>query len=76
MAEPIVFKPVEAQADVSRGMLEALAISVRAGRVRAVAACAVEAGPDMYVTRHWAGMSGRITLTGGLFELMQAVSNG
>lgn len=66
--------------EVSEGMsvaakdLRALADAIDAGRVRAVGFCYVEAGPDMYVTRQWASMSGQTTLAGGLYRLLQTVA--
>lgn len=65
--------------EVSEGMLvaakdlRALADAIEGGKVRAVGFCYVEAGPDMYVTRQWASMSGQTTLTGGLYRLLQEV---
>ncbi|MWV17554.1 hypothetical protein F3I16_16045 [Pseudomonas sp. L-22-4S-12] len=66
--------------EVSEGMLvaakdlRALADAIDAGKVRAVGFCYVEAGPDMYVTRQWASMSGQTTLAGGLYRLLQTVA--
>lgn len=53
--------------------LRQIAADIEQGKVRSAAICHVEAGPDMFVTSSWASMSGRITLTGGLFKLLQVV---
>lgn len=76
----VPFKLAVQPVEVSEGMLSVAAYlretadSIESGKVRAVGMCLVESGPDMDVTRTWASMSGRITLTGGLFQLMQEVA--
>lgn len=70
------------QVEVSEGMLgladqlDELAQEIRAGKVRAASCCWVECGPDMNVNSHWASMTGRITLSGGLYRLLNDVSRG
>ena len=53
--------------------LRQIADDIDQGKIRGAAVCHVEAGPDMFVTSSFATMSGRITLTGGLYRLLQVV---
>lgn len=70
------------QVEVSEGMLgladelERLAKDIREGKVRAAAVSWVESGHDMNVSSNWASMTGRITLSGGLYRLLNDVSRG
>lgn len=70
------------QVEVSDGMislaitLEQLARDIRDGKVRAAAVSWVESGHDMNVNSNWASMTGRITLSGGLYRLLNDVSQG
>ncbi|MGP3789780.1 hypothetical protein [Pseudomonas sp. B392_1p] len=54
--------------------LREAADAIEKGGIRAIAFCSVESGPDMFVTRSYAAMSGCITLTGGVYRLLQEVS--
>lgn len=69
------------QVEVSEGMLglakdlEQLAQDIRDGKVRCAAISWVESGPDMNVNSEWAAMSGKATLSGGLYRLLNAVSS-
>jgi hypothetical protein len=77
MVTPLVIPQVE----VSEGMLgvaenlEQIARDIREGKVRAVAVSWVESGPEMNVGSNWCTMSGKATLTGGLYRLLNAVSS-
>lgn len=63
----------EAMLDLARSLRET-ADAIEKGEIRGVAICTVASGPEMYVTREFAVMSGAITLTGGVYRLLQEVS--
>jgi hypothetical protein len=77
MVTKLTLPPVE----VTEGMLDLateldqLAEDIRSGRVRGCAVAWVESGPDMNVSSNWCIMSGKATLTGGLYRLLNAVSS-
>jgi hypothetical protein len=77
----MVAKLIVPQVEVTEGMLnlaielDQLAEEIRAGRVRGCAVAWVESGPDMNVSSNWWTMSGKATLTGGLYRLLNAVSS-
>lgn len=66
--------------EVSTGMMdladkmEEVARRIRAGDIRAGSICYVESGPEMYVSSDWSSMTGRITMVGGLYQLINSVS--
>jgi hypothetical protein len=55
--------------------LEQVASMIRAGEIRGAAICYVQTGPDMFVTRDWALMSGQHTMLGGLYKMMNEISS-
>lgn len=76
----MIAKLEHAQIEISQGMrdfadrMDEVSAMIRRGEIRAASMCYVESGPDMMVSREWSSMTGRITMIGGLHQLMDDIS--